>query len=103
MDHDDATPEEAAAHYGAALQEHDEARRRTFEVALARLLWSALETREAVSLRVDQRPEGPLREALEAAKIEWDSFGKPFGFCFALGMLNRRALALASQTVRLGH
>ena len=80
MDHDDATPEEAAAHYGAALQECDEARRRAFEVELARLLWSALETREVVDLRVDYRPQGPLREALEATRIEWDAFGKPFGF-----------------------
>jgi hypothetical protein len=77
---DATTPEEAAAHYGAALQECGEARRRTFEVELVRLLWSALETREAVYLRVDYQPDSHLREALEAAKIEWDSLGKPFGF-----------------------
>lgn len=80
MNPDDATPEEAAAHYGAALQDCAEAPRRAFEVELTHLLWAALETRSAVELRVNGPPEGPLREALAAAEIEWDSFGKPFGF-----------------------
>ena len=80
IDPDDATPEDAAAHYGAALQDSGAERRRAFEVEIARLLWLALETRAAVELRVDYKPEGLLREALEAAGIEWDSLGKPFGF-----------------------